>query len=85
MAYDHQQIACLLLLTSHEVLLDDLLARRLETGDVLSNANTIIFMGKVRDGLQMRRALHVAKHRGSACDDGIRPFEVTDRGLVIET
>ncbi len=81
--YDHNQIATLLLYTSHEVLLDELLCRPIESGDELSNANTIILMGKVRDGLKMRRALHVAKHRGSACDDGIIPFEITDKGLVI--
>jgi hypothetical protein len=29
----------------------------------------------------MGRSLHVAKHRGSACDDSIVPFEVTSGGL----
>lgn len=82
-AYDHTDIGCLLLLTSHEVLLDDLLARPIETGDVLSNANTILLMGKVRDGLKMTRALHVAKHRGSACDDAIVPFDIDEGGLVL--
>jgi KaiC/GvpD/RAD55 family RecA-like ATPase len=79
--YDHTQIATLLLLTSHETLLDDLLVRKIETGDLLSNANTIILMGKVREGTRMSRALHVAKHRGSRCDDSIVPFEVTEEGL----
>jgi KaiC/GvpD/RAD55 family RecA-like ATPase len=81
--YDHREIACVLLYTSHETMLDDLLVRPIDSGDALSNANTIILMGKVRDGLRMRRALHVAKHRGSACDDRIVPFEITERGLVI--
>ena len=80
-AYDHQEIACLLSATSHEVMLDDLLIRPLQSGDVLSNANTIILMGKVRDGNKVGRSLHVAKHRGSACDDSIRPFEITESGL----
>ena len=81
-AYDHERIATLLLLTSHETLLDDLLTRRIETGDLLSNANTVLLMGKVREGTRMTRALHVAKHRGSRCDDdGIVPYEVTGRGL----
>ena len=80
-AYEHTQIATLLLLTSHETLLDDLLVRKIETGDLLSNANTIILMGKVREGTRMSRALHVAKHRGSRCDDAIVPYEVTDSGL----
>ena len=81
--YDHRQLACVLLYTSHEVMLDGLLTRPLETGDVLSNANTIILMGKTRDGNRMGRALHVAKHRGSACDESIVPFEITERGLSL--
>jgi KaiC/GvpD/RAD55 family RecA-like ATPase len=80
-AYDHRQIATLVLLTSHETLLDDLLTRHIETGDLLTNANTILLLGKVREGTRMTRALHVAKHRGSRCDDAIVPFEVTERGL----
>lgn len=82
-AYDHQKIATMLLYTSHEVRLDDLIDRPLESGDELSNANTIILMGKVRDGNRMGRALHIAKHRGSAVDDGIIPFEINESGLVI--
>ncbi len=82
-AYDHDKIATLLLLTSHETLLDDLLSRKIETGDLLSNANTILLMGKVREGTRMTRALHVAKHRGSKCDDGIVPYEVTESGLML--
>lgn len=79
--YDHTRLGCVLLYTTHEVMLDDLLGRLLDSGDVLSNANTIILMGKTREGSRMGRALHVAKHRGSACDDSIVPFEVTNAGL----
>jgi hypothetical protein len=25
--------------------------------------------------------LHVAKHRGSACDDSIVPYEITETGI----
>jgi len=82
--YDHTRIGCLLLYTTREVMLDDLLGRPLDTGDVLSNANTIILMGKTRDGSRMGRALHVAKHRGSACDDSIVPFDVIDSGLQLQ-
>ena len=83
-AYDHREIASLLLCTTHEVMLDALVSRPLQTGDVLSNASTIILMGKVRDGNRMGRALCVAKHRGSACDESLVPFEITEHGLVIE-
>ncbi|MFM8288266.1 MAG: RAD55 family ATPase [Planctomycetaceae bacterium] len=79
--YDHRQLGCVLLYTTHEVLLDDLLGRPLDSGDVLSNANTIILMGKTREGGKMGRALYVAKHRGSACQETIAPFEVTSQGL----
>jgi archaellum biogenesis ATPase FlaH len=82
-AYEHTQLATMLMYTSHEVRLDDLINRPIESGDELCNANTIILMGKVREGNRMRRALHIAKHRGSAADDRIIPFEIDDTGLVI--
>jgi KaiC/GvpD/RAD55 family RecA-like ATPase len=81
--YDPRAIGCLLLCTSKEVLLEQLIARSIEAGDVLSNANTIILLGKVHQGSRMGRALHVAKHRGSACEESIVPFEITDRGLSL--
>lgn len=80
-AYDHKDLTCVLLCTTHEVMLDDLLTRPLESGDVLSNANTIIMMGKTREGNRMGRALHVAKHRGSACDESIVPYEIHEGGF----
>ena len=82
-AYDHKQIGCLLLYTSHEVMLDDLLSRPIQSGDVMSNANTIVLMGKTREGNKMGRALHVAKHRGSACDESIVPFTIDETGIKI--
>ena len=63
------------------LMLDQLLGRPIESGDVLSNANTIILMGKVREGLTMGRALYVAKHRGSPCDETIVPFDVSPNHL----
>jgi KaiC/GvpD/RAD55 family RecA-like ATPase len=80
--YDPRAIGCLLLCTSKEVLLEQLITRPIQTGDVLSNANTIILLGKVHLGNRMGRALYVAKHRGSACDESIVPFEITDRGVT---
>ena len=81
--YNHEEIACLLLYTTREVMLDDLLGRPLDSGDVLSNANTILLMGKTREGSKLGRALHVAKHRGSPCDDSIVPFEIAAAGLKL--
>lgn len=79
--YDHNKLSTMLMYTSHEVRLDDLINRPIESGDELSNANTIILMGKIREGNRMQRALHIAKHRGSAADDSIVPFEITEKGL----
>ena len=84
--YDPHAVTAVLLLTAHEVTLDNLLARPLTTGDALSNANTVILMGRTaRDAAgRVGRALHVAKHRGSACDDRVVPFTVTDAGIEID-
>jgi KaiC/GvpD/RAD55 family RecA-like ATPase len=81
--YSHNSISCLLLSTSKETMLDDLLTRPLDEGDALSNANTLVLMGKIRVGNRMRRALHIAKHRGSVCSEEIVPFEIDDAGLKL--
>jgi KaiC/GvpD/RAD55 family RecA-like ATPase len=80
--YDPRSIGCLLLYTSAEPMLHQLLERPLDEGDLLANANTIIYMGKSHtpDG-RVGRALHVAKHRGSACSDEIRPYAIGDHGV----
>jgi KaiC/GvpD/RAD55 family RecA-like ATPase len=82
--YDNQQVGCLLLYTSHEAMLDDLISRPLDEGDVLSNANTLIYMGKVRDGNRIGRGLYIAKHRGSWCDERIVPYRIEDGGVRLE-
>ncbi|MBW8883921.1 MAG: recombinase RecA [Planctomycetia bacterium] len=81
--YDPASIGCLLLYTSHETMLDDLISRPLDEGDVLSNANTLIYMGKIRDGQRMTRGLYIAKHRGSACDERIVEYTIGERGLSL--
>jgi KaiC/GvpD/RAD55 family RecA-like ATPase len=79
--YDPAEIACMFLYTAHETTLDSMLERPLDEGDLLSNANTIIYLGKIREGTRFRRALYVAKHRGSACSDEIVPYTIDDHGL----
>ena len=81
--YKHDDIGGLLLYTSHEVMIDDLISRPIQSGDVLSNANTIIMMGKTREGSKIGRALYVAKHRGSACDENILPYRITETGIEL--
>lgn len=81
--YDHREVACLLLYTSPEAMLEELISRKLDEGDVLANANTLIFLGKVREGNKLSRALYIAKHRGSACSEEIVPYRITDRGIEL--
>lgn len=83
--YNPDESACLCLVTSAESMLDDLIERPLDEGDVISNANTLIYLGKVREGTKIGRALHVAKHRGSACSEEIVPYTIDDRGMRVAT
>ncbi len=82
--YDAEQIGCILLQTAHEASLDSLIERPLDEGDLLTNANTVIHMGKIREGTKFRRAMYVAKHRGSACTDEIVPYRIEENGIVLE-
>lgn len=79
--YDHHAIGCMLLYTSHETMLDAMIERPFVDGDLLATANTLIYMGKMRSGDRLSRGLYVAKHRGSRCDDQIRPFTIGDDGV----
>ncbi|MBL4886324.1 MAG: recombinase RecA [Planctomycetaceae bacterium] len=81
--YNHEHLGCLVLCTTKETMLEDLISRPLDSGDILSNANTIILMGKIREGMKMGRAMYVAKHRGSACEESIVPFEIDEQGLQL--
>lgn len=83
--YDHDRIGAMLLLTAHEALLDDLITRPLADGDPLAAANTLIYMGKIRDGSRLARGLFVAKHRGSACSDEIIRYRIDDGGIRLDT
>ncbi len=82
--YNPAHIGCMILYTSHESTLEGLIERPLEEGDLLSNANTLIYLGKIRDGSRFRRAMYVAKHRGSACTDEIIPYHIDDAGLRLD-
>lgn len=81
--YDNAQLTCLLLCTSHETMLDDLISRGIDEGDVLSNANTLIYMGKIREGNRLTRGMYIAKHRGSACSEEIHPYWIADQGVSL--
>ncbi len=81
--YDQRQVACLLLYTTHETLLDQMISSRLVEGDLLSGANTLIYMGKRFEGNRLTRGLFIAKHRGSRCSEEIIPYTINDAGLQL--
>ena len=80
--YDHREVATLLLVTTQETLLHDLIARKIEEGDMGASANTILLMGKRIEQGGVGRAFYVAKHRGSACSTEIAEYTITEQGLV---
>jgi len=65
-------------------MLGRMIERPLQDGDLLANANTLIYMGKIREGDKFARGLYVAKHRGSACREEIARYRIDDSGLVLE-
>lgn len=82
-AFDHRSAACMVLVTTTESMLDQLMTRPLADGDLAAGANTVILMGRVLEQGRMHRGLYIAKHRGSQADDHILPFTIDDSGLVI--
>lgn len=80
-AYDPAQTACLLLYTTEEVMLERMIEEPIREGDLLSGANTILYLGKLRRDDRLGRGLYVAKHRGSACEERIVEFTIDDAGL----
>ena len=81
--YDQAAITTLLLVTTEETRLEDLLARKVATGDIGATANTIIVMGSERVGQRVARMLSIVKHRGSAMSDEIVEYRITAEGLVL--
>lgn len=82
--YEPGRVGCMLLCTSQEAMLDDLISRPLDEGDALSNANTLIYMGRIREGQRILRGLYIAKHRGSACTDRVTPYKIGDHGIWVD-
>ena len=79
--YDHTRVTTLLLVTTEETRLEDLLARKVAPGDVGATANTILALGSERIGNRLARMLCVVKHRGSAMSDEIVEFRIGPRGF----
>ena len=81
--YPANSVGSLVSYTAPETSLESMIDKPLDEGDLLAAANTIIYLGKIRDGVRFRRALYVAKHRGSVCPDEILFYEIDDRGLSL--
>jgi len=81
--YRKEDIGCLVLYTAPETLLDAMIERPLDEGDLLVGANTIIYLGKIREGAKFRRAMYISKHRGCVCPDEILLYEIDEHGLRI--
>ena len=79
--YRREEIGCLVSYTTPETLLDAMIEKPLDEGDLLASANTIIYLGKIREGNRFRRAMYVSKHRGCVCPDEILLYEIDDHGL----
>jgi RecA/RadA recombinase len=81
--YDHTKITTVLLVTTEETRLEDVLARKVAIGDVGATANTILVMGSERVGNRLARMLTVIKHRGSAMSDEIVEYRIGSAGIEI--
>ena len=79
--YRREEIGCLVSYTTAETSLDAMLEKPLDEGDLLASANTIIYLGKIREGNKFSRAMYVAKHRGSVCPDEILRYDIDEHGL----
>jgi KaiC/GvpD/RAD55 family RecA-like ATPase len=82
--YDHAQVTTLLLQTTEETRLEDLVNRKVGAGDIGAVANTVLLMGREKVGLRVGRFLCAAKHRGSAMSDEIVEYRVGERGLDLD-
>ncbi len=81
--YRKEDVGCLVNYTCAETSLDAMLDKPLDEGDLLSGANTIIYLGRIREGTKFRRAMYVSKHRGSVCPDEILLYDIDDHGLKL--
>jgi len=80
-AYDHHAASAVVLVTTKQLMLEQLMTQPLADGDLAAGANTVILMGRTLVGGKMTRGLYIAKHRGSFAEDRIQNFEINNQGL----
>ncbi|MDR2763161.1 MAG: recombinase RecA [Planctomycetaceae bacterium] len=81
--YRKEDVGCMVCYTSPETSLDAMIEKPLDEGDLLAGANTIIYMGKIRDGVKFKRGIYVAKHRSDKCPDEILLYDINDKGIFL--
>jgi RecA/RadA recombinase len=81
--YCREEVGCLVNYTTSETSLDSMIEKPLDEGDLLAAANTIIYLGKIREGNKFHRAMYVSKHRGSVCPDEIMLYNIDDHGIKL--
>jgi len=82
-AYDHEQSAAIVLLTTRSSMLEQLMSEPLANGDLAAGANTVILLGRMLHENQMKRGMYIAKHRGSYAHQHIIPFDLGETGVLI--
>jgi hypothetical protein len=82
--FQRTAITTLLLVTTEETRLEDLISRKVTAGDIGAVANTVLLFGREKVGLRVGRFVAVAKHRGSAMSDEIVEYRVGEQGLVFD-
>jgi hypothetical protein len=82
--YDHREVSTLLLVTTEETRLEDLVGRKVGPNDLGAVASTVLLMGREKVGTRVGRFLAVAKHRGSAMSDEIVEYRVGPEGLAFD-
>lgn len=80
-SYDHNEAAALVLVTTKQSMLDQLIAEPMADGDLAAGANTVILLGRRLEGSSMKRSLYIVKHRGSYADQRVIEFDIDDDGI----
>jgi hypothetical protein len=80
-AYDHRIASAVVLITTKQSMLEQLMTQPLADGDLAAGANTVILMGRTLTNGKMTRGLYIAKHRGSFAEDRILNFDIDNKGL----
>ncbi len=81
-AFSNDSVA-MLLQTTRETMIEELISRKISESGLEANATTVILMGRALEGGRVKRKLYIAKHRGSYCSDEIIDYEITEKGIEL--